>query len=355
MSLETYIDLGSTTLGSSITSSATSLTLTSASSLPSTGKCRIIIDTEIISVTLNGTTTVTISRGIESSTAASHTSGATIYFILTAGSLNQSRLEQFNYDINSNRGLNGLIGRWFRDSDGNTMARDNGTTWNEFACCPPYIKPPVLSSMSPLAYADHSNSNYLYTMTQQGVGQYFAFTNTSSTTYQIGAYIVPVNASSAVAWSAVVGIQGNIPHNVYGRYGICIYESSSGKFTGCGPRYGQGALRAAAYNFTCGTTSGLAYTSYVGAVNEVLQSYGQTKMKFYKVIYNPTYYSGGLAFFQSIDGFNWTYFTRASFSNFNSMTQPTHVGFFADFSIVPAAYAGYYPGCNVFHWSYSEP
>ena len=67
----------STTLGATITSSATSLTVASASGIPRAG--RIIIGSEVISYwNLSGTTLSPCTRGAEGTTAAAHTSGDTL-------------------------------------------------------------------------------------------------------------------------------------------------------------------------------------------------------------------------------------------------------------------------------------
>jgi hypothetical protein len=70
-----------------ISSSATTLTLASATGYPSSGNFTIEIDSEIILVTAISGTSLTIARGQEGTTAASHAQGSFIYFPLTAASL----------------------------------------------------------------------------------------------------------------------------------------------------------------------------------------------------------------------------------------------------------------------------
>ncbi|MFF4403606.1 hypothetical protein [Streptomyces sp. NPDC001404] len=71
---------GSTTLSAAITTTgATSMTVTSAAAFPSSGTYYIQIDSEVIAVTAGqGTTTWTITRGANGSTAATHSNGATV-------------------------------------------------------------------------------------------------------------------------------------------------------------------------------------------------------------------------------------------------------------------------------------
>lgn len=69
----------STTLSGSITSGATTLTVASAAGFPAANPFSIQIDSEIMSVTAGmGTTTWTVSRGVNGTTAASHTSGVSV-------------------------------------------------------------------------------------------------------------------------------------------------------------------------------------------------------------------------------------------------------------------------------------
>lgn len=69
-----------TTLSAAISSTtATSLTVTSAASFPSSGNYAIQVDGEVMTVTGGqGTTTWTVTRGVNGSTAATHSAGATV-------------------------------------------------------------------------------------------------------------------------------------------------------------------------------------------------------------------------------------------------------------------------------------
>jgi hypothetical protein len=80
-----------TTLGAAV-SSTTATTISTAA--PATtayqapGQFRILIDSEIMLVTAGANTTSwTVTRGVEGSTAAAHSSGVSIYHVITAGSL----------------------------------------------------------------------------------------------------------------------------------------------------------------------------------------------------------------------------------------------------------------------------
>jgi hypothetical protein len=85
---EQFSNNASTTLNGAITNTATSITVASATGFPTVAQYRILIDEEILLVTGGaGTTTWTVTRGVEGSPAAAHSSGAVVTHILTAASL----------------------------------------------------------------------------------------------------------------------------------------------------------------------------------------------------------------------------------------------------------------------------
>lgn len=89
MAQERFANNPSSTLSGAITSSATSLTVASASSFPSDPQFRILIDNEILLVTGVSGNTFTVSRAQEDTTAAAHTNNSVVEGVLSrAGLLN---------------------------------------------------------------------------------------------------------------------------------------------------------------------------------------------------------------------------------------------------------------------------
>ncbi len=88
-----------TTLNGAINDSVTSITVTSADGFPSAGSYRVRIGSEVLEVTAGqGTTSWTVTRGVDSSTAASHGDGAAVrrlgvYDIESAISVNEAKKE----------------------------------------------------------------------------------------------------------------------------------------------------------------------------------------------------------------------------------------------------------------------
>lgn len=70
-----------TTLSATITSGATSLTVTSSSGFPGSGSFTILIDSEQMTVTAGaGTTTWTVTRGVNGTSAAAHNGGVPVFY-----------------------------------------------------------------------------------------------------------------------------------------------------------------------------------------------------------------------------------------------------------------------------------
>lgn len=85
---ETYSNVARSQLTADITSGDTSLSVTSGTTFPTSGRFRVIIGTEIILVdAISGGTLSSLTRGAESTTAAAHLAGVNVTGILTKGGL----------------------------------------------------------------------------------------------------------------------------------------------------------------------------------------------------------------------------------------------------------------------------
>lgn len=89
MAVELYSNNGSSTLNGAINNSITSLTVTSAASFPATPNFRILIGSEIMLVTGVAGAVFTVTRGAESTVAASHGNLDPVTQSLTNGGLTQ--------------------------------------------------------------------------------------------------------------------------------------------------------------------------------------------------------------------------------------------------------------------------
>jgi hypothetical protein len=131
-----------------IASGDTSVTVTSAAGSPTTGQFRIMIDSELILVTAGqGTTTWTLSRGIEGTTAAAHVNGATVTQVLTRDSVLSVGSRLHLSDSYAALLSSSLNGRLFFPTDGTTLLRDNSSSWLPWGRLYPFTTP-VDSSFS---------------------------------------------------------------------------------------------------------------------------------------------------------------------------------------------------------------
>lgn len=88
MSREQLVNNATTILNGAISSpSSTTITVLDGSVFPTTGDFRVIVGTELMLVTARSTNDLTVVRGIEGTSAATHTDGSTIRAIVTAGGL----------------------------------------------------------------------------------------------------------------------------------------------------------------------------------------------------------------------------------------------------------------------------
>lgn len=216
--MEQFSNLGSTTLAAAISSSNVSLTVSSASNFSSSGNFRILIDNELIEVTAVSGTTFTVTRGIEGTTAASHSTGATVTQVLTAGGLNQTFGDRFQVGAIASLPAAGVAGRIYRASDDAYTLFDNGSAWLAYGPTFP-LTPPVWTG---------------YSWTNQGSATLTQKTNGStlfSGGWQNGDNLrMYLKAYPSTPFTYTIGILSTIfAFNTNNRCGLILYDSGSGK------------------------------------------------------------------------------------------------------------------------------
>ncbi len=126
---EQWANGGSTTINDAggISAGDTSVTVTSASSFPTEGDFRIKIDSEYMTVTAVSGNTFTIERGVDGSTAASHSDGATVTHYVTSGSILRAFHDAYNLPSTGNHPFN----RVQRNDTNATLAAGDFTWHNQ--------------------------------------------------------------------------------------------------------------------------------------------------------------------------------------------------------------------------------
>lgn len=132
-------------LASSIDDDDATLTVASANTFPTEGNFRIIVDSEIMLVIAVVGTTFKILRGQEGTSAASHSSAAGVFHVVTAGALASRDDDIRQADLLVNRDVAGQAGRVYIPTTG-YVARDNGILWESMPMW--RLTPPVIGDFA---------------------------------------------------------------------------------------------------------------------------------------------------------------------------------------------------------------
>lgn len=147
MASEKYTTLGHSTPTASIGSGATSFTVTSASSFPTTPQFRLRLTEgavfELVLVTGVAGAVFTITRGIEGTTAQNFTTAASVDEVLTAGALDQIRADINAYGPYASLPVSGMkTGDRYTCSDSVYSFLYTGAAWQAFFRNQPVTIPP---------------------------------------------------------------------------------------------------------------------------------------------------------------------------------------------------------------------
>lgn len=80
---ELLVNMGETTIAEDLDDSETTVTVTDGAVFPATGDFRLAVDDELMLVTARSTNDLTVTRGIEGTTAAAHSNGAACACVIT--------------------------------------------------------------------------------------------------------------------------------------------------------------------------------------------------------------------------------------------------------------------------------
>lgn len=126
-----------TTLSSGINSSVTSVTVASATAFPTAGNFTIKIENELLKVTAVAGNVFTVTRHTEGTSAASHSSGATVKLVTTADTLYNLLSESYQIGPWASRPTIVRSGSVYQATDAYLAWQYDGTNWNLIA--PVYV------------------------------------------------------------------------------------------------------------------------------------------------------------------------------------------------------------------------
>lgn len=301
---EQFANTASSTLTATIGNSDTSLTVASAALFPSVPQFRITVDSEIMLVTAVAGAVFTVTRGIESTAAATHLSGATVTHLLTAGALAQFRSDNINSGTYANLPAAGTAGRLYFQTDGPYCFRDNGSAWLPFG--------PIFPLTVPID-ANYSwvNQGGATTSSTNGTVVLTAPTSVGKNA-RMRVRAAPVTPYKITALFSAVCEPAN-----YFNYGLVLRNSSSGKWIGWQFTYVNGFYLTAT-KFTDPNTYSADYKTVL--VNTLMQ----TGMPLWLRLYDD---GTNRNFQYSFDGFS--FYTWYSVINSDFIT-PDQVGWYAN-------------------------
>lgn len=216
MAREQFSNFAESTLDGGINNSVTSLTVSDASLFPSEGNFRILIDDEILLVTNVSGSTFTVSRGQEGTSAASHSNGAAVDHVLTAGALDQFRADSASSDTWSNLITAGAAGRLFLPSDAPYLVRDNESALQYFGPMRKVV-PPVNGDF---AWINQGSA----TVSTANGGVYISDPVNASLSMRIRKKSAPSTPYTVTMMALPV-----LKADSFNFVGMCFRESSSGK------------------------------------------------------------------------------------------------------------------------------
>lgn len=232
------------TLASGMDGSQTTLSVASASSFPTAGVFTVIVDNEIMKVTGVSGTTLTVVRGQEGTSAASHSTSAAVTRVDTQRSLEDLRAEFITSGTFSSLSQ-GRKGRLYLPSDSMLAVYDDGSALN-------YLGPEI-HMMKPFVTGSFTWSN-------QGTG---TVTDLNGVTILTAPARTPdslrmleINLPAA-PWSVLMCLTSPMPQARYLTAGPHMRESGTGKirtfgFASTGASPGDGYIEN--INWTNNTT-----------------------------------------------------------------------------------------------------
>jgi hypothetical protein len=309
---EKFSNQAVSTLSAAITTTtATSCTVTDATTFPTSGNFRIKIDGEILIVTGMAGSTFTITRGAEGTVAATHASAASVIHLLTKGSMEARVANRFISDLYANKPVAGVKGRLFLPTDGLFLEYDDGAAWHQYG---PYrrLKAPPQTGW---IWVNQGNATVTYT----GSALVLEEPDLGTGNPQIRALVRPLSVSGATTITAAFtwnGIASDTPC-----MGFCARDvggTSDGHFAGWGVRIpGNSTGWWLHYKYYSSSTA-IENTPTLDAHNLWPQRLFWVRQEL-----AGTY----KRFWWSADGVNWTKWLEDSYSNYNT---PSQFGIFID-------------------------
>lgn len=242
MPTEKFTNNFSTTLNGAIDDSQTTIVLTDATGLPSTGNVRLLCESEIMLMTARSGNSLTVTRGIEGSSAAAHIDTTAVYGILTKGALDTFRADLLGRGTHAAIPAASQQGDLYFPTDSIVMAQDTGAEW-QYHWLPKWY-PLDDSSWS---WVNQGSANRI----AAGGVTYIQDVNNGN---ELRCRVKTCPATPYKIWTRVIPMHLESHNDVF--CGLCWRESSSGKIIIAGFRGNSNFLC-----YYCNTASNPSYSS----------------------------------------------------------------------------------------------
>lgn len=307
-------------MGGTLSSGATTITVTSQVNVPTSGTFRALIDSEYIQVTAVSGNNWTAVRGTEGSSAVSHADATVVYVLLTEQSFDSiTPVQQNGTEIANRRKLN-FINATVADNSGNASAditltptavggtsslpsaapgnknqlylpndgpiieRSDGTVWVPYGPLYPLTKPPAVASWT---WVNQGSA----TAVDSNAGTFLQCDLVNSDNWRM-----LVKTSNSTPWTITAAFIANLCGNKDSRISLIARDSVGGKFVVWGINYDS-------FN----NEFKLAISQYNSATSGNANIFFQRLFIAFPVLWvrvtddgtNRTYYI-------SVDGVNWT-------------------------------------------------
>jgi hypothetical protein len=239
--MERFSNFATAQLVGSINASVTSITVDDGSIFPSSGDFSIIIGIEIMKVTARSSNTLTVVRGQDGTTGASHTGGDVVTLVLTKRSLDAFRSDNVVDDTYANMFSPTVNGRLYVANNAPYIARDDGTTSKWVAG--------LLWPMKKRALSDFTWNNQGSATSNETNGAIYIEHPGSSTGVFAMLKSMPTPPFTILMNFALM----RIPVDYLGG-GMFFRESATGKVETIGIVYGSGTLQVQVSNWTNSST-----------------------------------------------------------------------------------------------------
>lgn len=280
---EQYANNAKTTLNGSINNSTTSITVTDGSVFPSSGDFRLKCESELMLCTARSGNTLTVTRGAESTTAASHADLTQISLVLTKQSFLNLMTEASLKGARASRPSSAQTGAWYYPTDYGLPTRYNGSSWDTFY---PYtgrfVTPPVVS--------DYSWVNQDSSTASDRDGILFGTPYGGADSVKMLTKSLP-----ASTYDLKVSFRSTARDRAYSGCGIALRESSSGKIITYLLKSDSGKIMVDKWN------SPTSFNANVYNTSPPTLFYGDAHLRIVRDGTNRTYY-------WSVNGYDWLQF-----------------------------------------------